>query len=60
MGFMTTNDVFENCNWKIAPAFTILHEYKLYEIFSVLIPNSRIFRDIVVEKMMPESERMVS
>ena len=24
LGFMTTNDVFENCNWKISPAFTIL------------------------------------
>ena len=25
-GFITTSDVFENCNWKIAPAFTTLCE----------------------------------
>ena len=30
-------------NLKIAPAFTILYEEKHYEIFTVLISNSKIF-----------------
>ena len=35
-------------------------EIETYENFSMLIPNSRIFRAMVVEKMVCESERKVS
>ena len=51
---MTCSDVFENCNCKIARTFTTLQE--LYEISSVLIANSRIFRAVVIDKTQRESE----
>ena len=54
--FTTCNDIFENFNCKIAPAFTILQKQKPYKISSVLIEYCRIFRAVVIDKSQSESE----
>ena len=53
---MTGNAICVNCKYKIARAFTILQEYKIYIISRVLIANSRIFRAVVMDKTQRESE----
>ena len=58
---MIGNAAFENFNCKIASAFINTIGIEIYKIFSLLIPNSRIFRAVVRDKTQHESEeRLVS